>query len=292
MIRSMTGFGRGEHEECGRSFIAEIKTVNHRYSDITIKLPRQLSYLEDNIRKYVLGNISRGKIDVYVTQDKFSEEDVQISIDDALAGAYTKALRSLKEKYDLIDDISVSTISRIPDIISITKVEEESAEVWKTLSSAIEKSLQNLLSMRSKEGQKLAEDIIVRRDYLRSLIKTIEERSPIVVQEYKTKLEDRIREISGSICIDETRLAAEVALFADRSSITEEIVRLFSHFDQLELIMNEDEPVGRKLDFLVQEMNREVNTIGSKASDLQITRLVVDAKSEIEKIREQIQNIE
>lgn len=292
MIKSMTGFGRGEHEDSGRSFTVEIKTVNHRYSDINIKLPRQLSYLEDNIRKYILSHISRGKIDVYITQDKFSAEDVEVTVDEALAEAYVNALRSLKDKFQLIDDISVSVVSKLPDIINITKVEEEGEEVWNTLSIAIQKSLSNLLEMRKKEGQKLADDIIARKDYLKSIVQKIEERSPMVVQEYKEKLEERIKDISGNICIDETRLAAEVALFADRSSIAEEIVRLNSHFEQLQLILQEEGPVGRKLDFLVQEMNREINTIGSKASDLEITKHVVEVKSEIEKIREQIQNIE
>lgn len=292
MIRSMTGFGRSSCEENGRSFIVEIKTVNHRYADITVKLPRQLSYLEDNIRKYVLKQISRGKIDVYITQDKFSEEDVHVSVDEALASAYIKALQELKDKFCLKDDISISTITRFPDIINVSKAEEDSDKVWETLQKAIEMSLQNLLDMRSREGQKLAEDIIERKRYLKTIVEKIEERSPVVVSEYKVKLEERIKEISGGISIDETRLATEVALFADRSSIAEEIVRLYSHFEQLMHILDEGDSVGRKLDFLVQEMNREINTIGSKASDLQITKYVVEVKSEIEKIREQIQNIE
>lgn len=292
MIKSMTGFGRGEHEEHGRSFTVEIKTINHRYSDINIRLPRQLSYLEDNVRKYIMGYISRGKVDVLITQDKFSEEDIHVSVDDALASAYVKALRDLRDRYGLIDDISVSVVSKFPDIINVTKVEESGEVVWETLCAAMGKSISNLLRMREKEGSKLAEDIVCRKDYLKSIVQKIEERSPVVVKEYKEKLQERIKEISDDICVDEMRLAAEVALFADRSNITEEVVRLYSHLDQLGAILKEDEPVGRKLDFLVQEMNREINTIGSKAGDLQITRLVVDAKSEIEKIREQIQNIE
>lgn len=292
MVKSMTGFGRGEYEENGRSFTVEIKTVNHRYSDVSIKLPRQLSYLEDDIRKYILQRIARGKIDVYITQDKFSEEDVSVTIDDALASAYIKAMYELRDRYNLKDDISVVSVAKIPDLMNVSKVEEEKEKIWSTLSCALEKSLNGLIEMRKTEGSRLASDIISRGRYIKTIVERIEERSPEVVKDYKTKLEERIKEIAGDINIDETRLATEVAIFADRSSITEEIVRLYSHLNQLELILNEDEPVGRKLDFLVQEMNREINTIGSKASDLEITKNVVEAKSEIEKIREQIQNIE
>lgn len=292
MIRSMTGFGRGELEEYGRSFTVEIKTVNHRYSDVSVRLPRQLSYFEDSIRKLVLKNISRGKIDIYISQDKFSEDDIQVSVDDTLASSYIKALYELRDKFKLEDDITVSIVSRYPDVISVTKREEDKEEIWNTLSSAIEISLRNLMDMRKIEGQKLAADILERQKHIKSVVEKIEERSPVVVQEYKAKLEDRIKEIAGDISIDESRLLTEVAIFADRCSITEEMVRLYSHLDQLVSILQENEPVGRKLDFLVQEMNREVNTIGSKANDIFISKYVVELKSEIEKIREQIQNIE
>ena len=292
MVKSMTGFGRGEYEENGRGYTVEIKSVNHRYSDVSIKMPRQMSYLEDDIKKYVLQYISRGKIDVYITQDKFSDEDVSITIDDALAGAYVRALNELKERYGLKDDISVISLAKIPDVLNISKVEEDKERIWGTLKGALDISLNELIEMRKIEGQKLADDIIKRGKYIKTIIKRIEERSPEVVKDYKTKLEERIKEIAGDVDIDEMRIAQEVAIFADRSSITEEVVRMYSHLNQLELILNEDEPVGRKLDFLVQEMNREINTIGSKANDLDITKDVVEVKSEIEKIREQIQNIE
>ncbi|HBM76239.1 MAG TPA: YicC family protein [Clostridiaceae bacterium] len=292
MVKSMTGFGRGEYEENGRGYTVEIKSVNHRYSDVSIKMPRQMSYLEDDIKKYILQYISRGKIDVYITQDKFSDEDVSITIDDALAGAYVRALNELKERYGLKDDISVISLAKIPDVLNISKVEEDKERIWGTLKGALDISLNELIEMRKIEGQKLADDIIKRGKYIKTIIKRIEERSPEVVKDYKTKLEERIKEIAGDVDIDEMRIAQEVAIFADRSSITEEVVRMYSHLNQLELILNEDEPVGRKLDFLVQEMNREINTIGSKANDLDITKDVVEVKSEIEKIREQIQNIE
>lgn len=292
MIKSMTGFGRGEHEEYGRNFTVEIKTVNHRYSDITVKLPRQLIYLEDNIRKYILKFISRGKVDVFITQGKFSEDDVHVSIDETLTASYIKALYVLRDKFKLEDDITVSMVSRFPDILNVVKSEEDSELILKTLNAATLSALGKLMVMREAEGLKLSVDITQRVNYIKSIVKIIEDRSPVVAQEYKIKLNDRIKEIAGDINIDDTRIAAEVAIFADKSSITEEIVRLYSHFEQLLSILIENDPVGRKLDFLVQEMNREINTIGSKASDIIITRNVVEVKSEIEKIREQVQNIE
>jgi TIGR00255 family protein len=292
MIKSMTGFGRGEYEENGRSFTVEVKTVNHRYSDISIRLPRQLSYLEDTIRKYISRNISRGKIDVYISQDKYNEDEVRVSIDHALTSSYVKALNELRNAYKLEDDITVSVVARFPDILTVDRVEEDKDKIWNTLSMAIDKSMNELMTMREIEGRKLADDVIERAGYIRSIVKQIEERSPQVVQEYKSKLEDRIKQLLDDVPVDEARIAVEVALFADKSSIAEEIVRLYSHLDQLLSIMNENEPVGRKLDFLIQEMNREINTIGSKANDIMITKQVVVVKSEIEKIREQIQNIE
>lgn len=292
MIKSMTGFGRGEHEEFGRSYIVEIKSVNHRYSDISVKLPKQLSYLEDTIRKIVSEHISRGKIDIYITQNKYSEDEIKVTVDKALVSSYIKALNELRDTYKLEDDITVSNVSRFPDVLMVDRVEDDKDKVWNTLSAAIEESLKNLTEMREREGQKLFDDLTKRADYIRSMVDEIKGRSPIVVQEYKTKLEERIKQLLDDVPVDESRIAQEVAIFADKSSITEEIVRLYSHIDQLQSILGEDDPVGRKLDFLVQEMNREINTIGSKASDIIITRYVVDVKSEIEKIREQIQNIE
>lgn len=292
MVKSMTGFGRGEYEENGRSFTVEIKTINHRYNDVSVRLPRQLSYLEDDIRKYILKSISRGKIDVYISQDKFSEEDVSVTIDETLACAYIKALNTLRDEFHLQDDITVTSISKLPDILNVSKAEEEKEVIWGTLSEAIRISLEQLIKMRTIEGQKLAYDILDREEYIKGIVGKIEERSPVVVDEYKTKLTERLKEIAPDVNIDENRLAMEVALFADRSSITEEIVRLKSHLSQLEQILKEDEPIGRKLDFLIQEINREINTIGSKANDLEITKYVVEVKSEIEKIREQVQNIE
>lgn len=291
MIKSMTGFGRGNYEEHGRSFIVEIKTINHRYTDISIRYPRQLSYLEDSIRKYVQNTISRGKVDIYIYQDKFNEEDIHVSVDEVLAEEYLKAIKKLKDKFSLKDDITLSFLAKIPEIISIEK-EENNDEVWDILKKAIDRALESLVSMRIAEGTKLYNDILDRAKYIKEMVCIVEERSPNVVIEYKERLDERIKEICKDVSIDESRIATEVAFFADKSNITEEIVRLYSHIDQLSTILQEKDPIGRKLDFLIQEMNREINTIGSKANDLKITKIVVDIKSEIEKIREQIQNIE
>lgn len=292
MIKSMTGYGRGEAEEFGRNFTVEIKSVNHRYSDISVRLPRQISYLEDKIKKQIMQHISRGKIDVYIMQNKFNAEDISVTVDDSLATSYLKALYELRDKFNLEDDVTVSTISRVPDLLTVSKVDENTDEIWGTLSKAIDIALNEFIEMREREGCKLAEDIEGRVQYIRKVVKDIEDRSPYVVEEYRSKLEERINEILKDVCIDENRLATEIAIFADKSNITEEIVRLYSHLDQTIETLKANEPSGRKLDFLVQEMNREINTIGSKASDLNITKSVVEVKGEIEKIREQIQNIE
>lgn len=288
----MTGFGRGRCERDGREFTVEIKSVNSRYCDVSVHLPVQISYLEDRIRKYILGSISRGKIDVYIAQDKYSRDDVNVSVDYALTEAYLKALAKLQDRFRLEDDITVSLVSKMPDVLTVERVGDDEDAVWQSVADAIDESLRELIEMRTTEGQKLAEDIEKRAGFIRSVVKRIEDRSPEVVSEYRNRLEDRIKTILGDIPVDQTRLAQEVAIFADKSSIDEEVVRLYSHLDQLSAILSEDEPVGRKLDFLVQEMNREINTIGSKASDLDITNNVVEVKSEIEKIREQVQNIE
>lgn len=288
----MTGFGRGEYEKDGRKFAVEIKTVNNRYTDISVRLPRQLSYLEDTVRKYISGFISRGKIDVYITQDKYSKDEVDVSVDYILTEAYMKALSELRDRFRLEDDITVSMVSKLPDVLTVERVEDDEDTTWQVLSCAIDDSLKKLIEMRKIEGQKLEDDMAKRVEYIRGIVKRIEDRSPAVVLEYREKLNERVKQILGDIPVDEMRLAQEVAIFADKSSINEEVVRLYSHLDQMLMILKEEEPVGRKLDFLVQEMNREINTIGSKASDLTITRDVVEVKSEIEKIREQVQNIE
>lgn len=292
MLKSMTGFGRGQSAEDGREFLVEIKTVNHRYSDVFIKLPRQINFLEDKVRDLVSKSISRGKIDVYITYDNYGEDSKTVVFDESLAKAYVNAAALMRDKYSLKDDISVSLITRFPDVLRIEKPEEDAEKIWQLLKVAVENALDSLIKMRENEGQGLKNVLLERANFIESLLKDITLRAPEVVKEYKVKLENRIKEILESKTIDESRLATEVAIFADRCSIDEEIVRLGSHIGQLREALNLEQPVGRKLDFLVQEMNRETNTIGSKANDLAITKNVVEIKSELEKIREQIQNIE
>lgn len=294
MIRSMTGFGRGRAQADGREFLVEIKTVNHRYCDIYIKLPRQISFLEDKVREVIGKSISRGKVDVFINYEDFSEDSKNILIDEGLAKTYIKSVEYLRDKYGLKDDISVSLIAKFPDILKVEKPEEDEEKIWNLLYEALSHALDSLISMRETEGEGLKNDLLERTDAIEKVVQEISIRAPEVVKEYKCKLENRIKEILEQQVIDENRLAMEVAIFADRCNIDEELVRLESHINQLRQTLNSDSdtPVGRKLDFLIQEMNREINTIGSKANDLSITQSVVEIKSELEKIREQIQNIE
>lgn len=292
MIKSMTGFGRGISQANGKEFVVEIKTVNHRYMDIFTKIPRQISFIEDRMRELVGKYISRGKIDIYVSYDDMGEESKTVILDEMLAKAYIDAIGLLKQKFQLNEEISVSLISRFPDVLRVEKVDENEDEIWQILKSALEGALEALVAMRLKEGAEIRNSLLEKADFIEKTVKQIKERSPDIVKEYKAKLESRINELMEQQSVDESRLAVEVAFFADRCSIDEEIVRLGSHISQLRDTLNSDQPVGRKLDFLLQEMNREVNTIGSKANDLSITRSVIELKSELEKIREQIQNIE
>lgn len=293
MIKSMTGFGRGESQGGGKEFLVEIKTVNHRYSDIFIKIPRPVSYLEDKVRELVNKNLSRGKIDIYISYEDHSEDSKNVLLDEGLVKAYIKAVELLKDKYSLKDDISVSLIARFPDILKVEKAEEDADKIWSVLKVALGNALDNLVTMRENEGEELRSSLLEKADYIENVLKDISLRSPDVVKEYKQRLENRIKELLEQQTVDEGRLTMEVAIFADRCSIDEEIVRLKSHISQMrETLDIKNQPVGRKLDFIVQEMNREINTIGSKANDLLIAKNVVEIKSELEKVREQVQNIE
>ncbi|MGI6669109.1 MAG: YicC/YloC family endoribonuclease [Acetivibrionales bacterium] len=292
MIKSMTGYGRGEISQDGREFLVEIKTVNHRYSDIFIKMPRHIGFLEDKVRGLVGRTISRGKIDVSVTYYNYSSNARYVTFDEALAEAYISAVETLRDRYGLKDDITVSLISKFPDVLRVEQEKEDEEYLWSLLKIATENALASLIRMREIEGEGLKNALLERVDHIDEIVAKLTERAPEVPEEYRTKLMSRISELLGQHPVDETRLAMEVAIFADRCSIDEEIVRLKSHIYQVREALQMDMPVGRKLDFLVQEMNREINTIGSKANDLVITRYVVEIKSEIEKIREQVQNIE
>lgn len=292
MVNSMTGYGRGTSEKDGRSFNVEMKSVNNRYLDINIKLPRHINVLEDTVRKYISQKISRGKVDIYINQECYSKDDISIKLDEQMAQAYYDSFQKIKDKFGVIDDISVSLIAKSPDVITVEKNEEDYDVIWQVLKSAVDQALDMLIDMRTKEGVKLTKDIAERCDLILGMVEDVESRSPQLVEEYREKISDRIKEYLKDVEIDETRLLNEVAFFADKASITEEIVRMKSHVAQLKATLTSDEPVGRKLDFIVQEMNRETNTIGSKANDLYITNVVVNIKSELEKIREQIQNLE
>lgn len=293
MAISMTGFGRGEYKDDNYQFLVECKTINHKYADINIRLPRKLSFLEDKARILVKDYIKRGRVDLYIKLDLLGSEDVNLKFDEELATQYVSILKQIKDKFDLVDDISVMNIAKFPDVIKTEEKEDDEDKLWLMLKVALENALLKLKEMRSEEGKKLAEDIQNRCDLLKNYIEDIEKYSYNVVIDYKEKLKNRISDmLENPSIIDESRLAQEVAIYADKSSITEEIVRFKSHIEQLKNTVVKNESIGRKIDFLIQEMNRETNTIGSKSSDLNITNLVVEVKSELEKIREQIQNIE
>lgn len=293
MAISMTGFGRGEFKNDNYHFLVECKTINHKYCDINVRLPRKISFLEDKIRNYVKNFVKRGRVDLYIKLDLIGSEDVNLKFDDKLATQYVNILKEIKDKFDLQDDISVMNVAKFPEIVKCEEKEEDEDLYWSMLKEALDMSMEKLTQMRKEEGEKLAIDTIERCDILANLIDEIEKHSNTVVDEYREKLNNRISEIlENPSIIDENRLAQEVAIFADKSSITEEIVRFRSHIEQLRKTVEKNDSIGRKIDFLIQEMNREVNTTGSKSSNINITNLVVEVKSELEKIREQIQNIE
>lgn len=292
MLKSMTGFGRGSIEGESKSFAVEIKSVNHRYLDINIKMPRNLLSLEEKIRQMVSQKLNRGKVDIYITEKSFVSTNVKANFNYSLGDSYVKCLQEIKERYEVRDDISVSLIARFPDVIVLEQEDENLDKVWNILRTPLNTAIGLLLDMREKEGLKLKQDIIKRCDCIKELVNRISERAPYIVKEYKEKLEKRIKELTDNIIIDDNKIAVEVAMYADKTNIDEEIVRLNSHIVQMKETLELDEPVGRKLDFLVQEMNRETNTIASKANDLELINIVLSIKNEIEKIREQVQNVE
>ncbi len=294
MIKSMTGFGRSEYTDGKRSIIVEIKSVNHRYSDISIKMPRRYSFAEDRLKGAVKDIARRGKIDVSIMVENITEDDTNVRLNTMVARQYYDNLRELQKEFDLSGDISLPFLATLPDVMKAVPDLEDEEEIYKSLEAPVLEAAKKLDEMRTLEGAKLAEDIIKRGDYIRGRVKEIEVRSPEVTKAYAEKLRERIKELVGAnVTIPEDRILVEAAIFADKCSITEELVRLDSHIIQLNsIITKSNQPDGKKLDFLVQEMNREANTIGSKANDIEITNKVLEIKSEIEKIREQVQNIE
>lgn len=294
MIKSMTGFGRGEYSDENRNVIVEIKTVNHRYADISIKMPKRYSFAEEKLKAVIKDRIKRGKAEVSVMVENLSESDVNVKLNEPLAAKYIDSLKKLQEDHDLSGDIDIGLISSMPDVFRTLPDIEDEDDVNRAISQAAAMAAEKNDEMRIIEGEKLAEDLLKRGETVRGIVKDIEERAPEVVKDYVDKMMERIHELlEDTVDIPEERILTEAAVFADKSNITEELVRLDSHMRQLKQILTESrDPVGKKLDFLVQEMNREANTIGSKANDIEITSKVLEAKSEIEKIREQVQNIE
>ncbi len=292
MIKSMTGFGRGSADQEGGRFTVEIKTVNHRYFDLNIKMPKAFVALEDRMRKLIQQKVNRGKIDVFITQNNYEKQGVNAVLNETLADSYVDCLNKIRERYGIKENLSVSLIAKFPEIIVLKQEEEDLEILWEHLKKSLEDAVNMLVFMREKEGTKLQQNIFVKCDYIKSLLDKIEKRSPGVVVEYKQKLNARLSELMQDCAVDENRLAMEIALFADKACLDEEIVRLNSHLIQMKDTLNLNEPIGRKLDFIVQEMNREANTIASKSNNLDITNYVLNIKNEIEKIREQIQNIE
>lgn len=291
MIRSMTGFGRSKYEIDGREYIVDIKSVNHKYNDISIKMPRVISYLEDKVRKEILSNVSRGKIDVFISMEDFSEKGKEIKLNKELAKAYIKELRELATETDMDCKINVIDISRFPDVLCI-KDEENEELIWNELKHCLDEAINNFISMRETEGNKMKEDIKSRLNIINGKIYEISSFSSGLIEEYIIKLNTRVKELMNTDIVDENRLAQEIVIFSDKSSIEEELTRLNSHMSQFIDLLEKDSPVGKKFDFIVQEMNREINTIGSKANCLEITNRVIDIKTELENVREQIQNIE
>ena len=292
MVKSMTGYGRARQERNGRNITVEVRSVNNRYLDCTVKMPRAYIFAEDAMKALVQKYISRGKVDVFVTVDAVTADQTVVQVNEPLARSYYQALSRLREMFSLEDELSASTLARFPDVLAVTKAEEDLEMISADICAVLEEALTAHRQMRSVEGEKLFSDIAGRADTIESIVAKVEERSPQTVSEYRARLEAKMREVLQSTTIDESRILTEAAIFADKIAVDEETVRLRSHLSQLRTMLSGDEPVGRKLDFLIQEVNRECNTIGSKCNDLAIARDVVNMKAEVEKIREQVQNIE
>ena len=294
MIKSMTGFGRSEYSDGKRNITVEIKSVNHRYSDISVKMPRRYGFAEDKVKNIVKSRLRRGKIDVSIMVENITENDINIKLNEPIARQYYENLKTLQSTFELCGDISLRLLATMPDVMKAIPDVDDEEEITGAILIPVEEAAANLENMRTIEGEKLAEDLLIKGEKIKTLLDKIAERAPLVVVDYTAKLRERIAELlAGSAVVPEDRILTEAAIFADKCAIDEEITRLNSHLLQLKKIIGSDnEAEGKKLDFLVQEMNREANTIGSKANDITITNYMLEIKSEIEKIREQIQNIE
>lgn len=292
MIKSMTGYGRSQQLADGMNITVEIKSVNHRYFEFSSKLPRNYGFLDEKLKSFFMGKLTRGKMECYVQIETVEEPDTIISVNHPLVKGYLDAYKEISETYGLENNIKVSDISRVSDIFSVRKQAADEDKIWAAVQIVAEEALSGFVSMREREGSRLRDDVLSRLETILGNVSYIEERSPETVKEYNEKLLGRLRELLADAHIDEQRILTEAAIFADKIAVAEETVRLRSHISQMRSFLDSDEAVGKKMDFLIQEFNREANTIGSKAQDVEIARRVVAIKAEIEKIREQIQNIE
>lgn len=294
MIKSMTGFGRCEAEINGREITVEVKSVNHRYFEFSCRTPRGYGFLDDKLKSYVNSRVSRGKIDMFVTVGANDEAPSEVTVNHQLVSGYINAMKEISDTYGVENDVTVVSLSRFPDVFTVHKPAEDEEQITNDVLSVAKTALDSFITMRETEGEKMKADILSRANTILSIVGEIEERSPQTVAEYEERLLERIKQTleDYQVEIDEQRVLTEVAVFSDKVAVAEETVRLRSHFEQLNKFLEYDEPVGRKIDFIIQEMNREANTIGSKVQDAALAHKVVDIKSEIEKIREQVQNIE
>ncbi len=292
MVKSMTGYGRAVETVNGREFTVEIRSVNNRYLDCSVKLPRMLTFGEDGVKQAVKAAISRGKVDVFITQRCEGSSDVNVTLNADVVAGYVSAMRQMAEQFKLREDISVALVSQMPDVFTVDKPQVDEEQLLADLMGVVKEALTNFNAMREREGQALKNDLTTRGNTIRSLVSQVEEGSAQTVADYRARLYSKLQEVLANTAIDEGRILTEAAIFADKVAVDEETVRLRSHLEQMDSMLASGGAIGRKLDFLLQEMNREANTIGSKCTDLRLARVVVDIKAELEKIREQTQNIE
>lgn len=292
MIKSMTGFGRAQETVDGMTVTVELKSVNHRYFEFTAKVPRTYGFLEEKLKSFLNARVSRGKMECYVSIENLEESDMEVVVNPSIAKGYVDALRTLSETFGLKEDYSAISIAKFPDVLTLRKAPADEEKIWNAVQKVTELAVERFVTMRETEGEKLRADILSKADTILEHVAFVESRSPQTVREYHEKLRQRMEELLENTQVDEQRLLTEAAIFADKVAVDEETVRLRSHISQLREFLNAGEPIGRKLDFLVQEMNRESNTIGSKAQDVEIAKRVIAIKAEVEKIREQVQNIE
>lgn len=292
VVKSMTGYGRAVETVNGREFTVELRSVNNRYLDCSVKLPRMLSFGEDSVKQAVKATISRGKVDVFITQRAEDAVDAQVKLNSAVAAGYVAAMRQMAQELNIREDISVALVSGMPDVFTVDKPQVDEEQLLSDLMGVVKAALGNFDAMRAKEGTALKNDLCARGNTIRELVSQVEAGSAQTVADYRTRLYNKLQEVLANTAIDESRILTEAAIFADKVAVDEETVRLRSHLEQMDAMLETGGPIGRKLDFLLQEMNREANTIGSKCTDVRLARIVVEIKAELEKIREQTQNIE